>query len=83
MPEDSFQNLVAVNGLPDLLIVQIRKFATLLVEQGYVEETVRLKLQLVTNFGRWLKRNRLAIAKLDEQLVEAFFKRKHRVREAV
>ena len=48
MPEDSFQNLVAVNGLPDLLIVQIRKFATLLVEQGYAEETVRLKLQLVT-----------------------------------
>ena len=80
MPEDSFQNLVAVNGLPDLLIVQIRKFATLLVEQGYAEETVRLKLQLVTNFGQWLKRNRLAIAKLDEQLVEAFFKRKHRVR---
>ena len=80
MPEDSFQNLVAVNGLPDLLIVQIRKFATLLVEQGYADETVRLKLQLVTNFGQWLKRNRLAIAKLDEQLVEAFFKRKHRVR---
>ena len=48
MPEDSFQNLVAVNGLPDLLICQIRKFATLLVEQGYAEETVRLKLQLVT-----------------------------------
>ena len=80
MLESSFQNPVAVNHLPQLLVVHIRKFTTLLVEEGYADETVRLKLQLVTNFGQWLKRNRLTVTKLDEQLVEAFFKRKRRVR---
>jgi site-specific recombinase XerD len=71
---------VVVKRLPDLLVVQIRKFTSSLVEQGYADQTLRSKLQLVTNFGQWLKRNRLAVTKLDGHMVEAFFKRKRRVR---
>jgi len=40
---------------------------------------VRLKLLLLTNFGQWLRRNNLAVTSLDERLVEAFLKHKHRV----
>src|SRR5437879_4484876 len=77
----SFQNLVAVNRLPDPLIVQLRRFTSSLIEQGYADKTVRLKVKLITNFVQWLKRNRVAVADLDERLVEAFLKRKHRERE--
>ena len=49
MLESSFQNLVAVNRLPDPLVVQLRKFTSSLQEQGYADETGRLKVKLVTN----------------------------------
>ncbi|PYX86730.1 MAG: hypothetical protein DMG70_00060, partial [Acidobacteria bacterium] len=58
----SFQNLVAVNRLPDPLIVQLRRFTSSLIEQGYADKTVRLKVKLITNFVQWLKRNRVAVA---------------------
>jgi len=77
----SFQNLVAVNRLGDPLVVQLRRFTSSLIEQGYADKTVRLKVKLITNFVQWLKRNRVAVADLDERLVEAFLKRKHRERE--
>jgi len=80
MLESSFQNLVAVNCFPDLIVVQLRRFTSSLVEQGYADGTVRWKLKLVTNFVRWLKRSRLAVADLEEPLVKAFLKRKHRKR---
>ena len=57
MLESSFQNLVAVNCLPDPLVVQLQRFTASLVEQGYADETVRWKVKLVTNFVQWLKRN--------------------------
>ncbi len=79
MPENSFQNLVAVKRLPDPLVVQLRIFTTALIEQGYADETVRLKLQLLTNFGQWLRRKNLAVTNLDERFVDAFLKRKRRV----
>ncbi|HET7438666.1 MAG TPA: site-specific integrase [Nitrospira sp.] len=41
---------------------------------------MREKVKLLANFGQWLKRNGLAVANLDEPLVEAFLKRKHRER---
>jgi len=41
---------------------------------------VRLKVKLVTDLGQWLKRHGVAVADLDEPLVEAFLKRKHRER---
>ncbi|HVH72652.1 MAG TPA: tyrosine-type recombinase/integrase [Candidatus Dormibacteraeota bacterium] len=74
----SFQNLVAVNRLPDPLVVQLRRFTASLKEQGYADKTVRLKVKLITNFVQWLKRNRVAVGDLDERMVEAFLKRKHR-----
>ena len=79
MLESSFRNLVAAKYLPDLLVAQLRRFTTSLIERGYADCTVRQKLQLLTNFGQWLGRNNFAVTRLDEQLVEAFLKRKRRV----
>ena len=78
MLESSFRNLVAAKRLPDPLVAQLRRFTTSLIAQGYADGTVRLKLQLLTNFGQWLKRKNLAVTNLDERLVDAFLKRKHR-----
>jgi site-specific recombinase XerD len=80
MLESYFQNLVTVNRLPDPLVFQLRRFTSSLIEQGYADETVRWKVKLVTDLGRWVKRNGVAVADLDEPLVEAFLKRKHRER---
>jgi site-specific recombinase XerD len=79
MFKSSFLNLVRVNRLPDLLVVQRRRFRASLIEQGYAGETVRSKVKLVTDFGEWLKRNRAAVADLDERRVAAFFKQRRRV----
>ena len=79
MLERSFRNLVAPKRLPDPLVAQLRRFTASLIEQGYADETVRLKLLLLTNFGQWLRRNNLAVTSLDDRLVEAFLRRKHRV----
>ncbi len=76
---ESFRNVVAAKRLPDPLVTQLRRFTTSLIEQGYADETVRLKLQLLTNCGQWLRRKNLAVTNLDERLVDAFLKRKHRV----
>jgi site-specific recombinase XerD len=80
MRESSFQNLVAADHFPDPFVVQLRRFTSSLIEQGYADQTVRFKVKLVANFVQWLKRNRLAVADLDEPLVEAFLKRKHQER---
>lgn len=80
MCESSFQNLVAADRLPDPLVVHLRRFTSSLIEQGYADQTVRFKVKLVTNFVQWLKRKRIAVADLDEPLVEAFLKRKHQAR---
>ena len=79
MLESSFPNLGVVNRVPDLLVVQLRRFTASLIEQGYSGETVRLKVKLVTDFGESLKRDRFAIADLDERRVEAFLKHRRRV----
>ena len=79
MLESSFPNLGIVNRLPDQLVVQFRRFTASLIEQGYAGETVRLKVKLVMDFGEWLKRNRVAVADLDERRVEAFLKHRRRV----
>lgn len=38
------------------------------------------KIRPIANLGQWLKRSKLAVTNLDEPLVEAFLKRKHRER---
>ena len=80
MLESSFQNLVAVDYLPDPLVVQLQRFTASLIEQGYADETVQWKVKRVTDFGQWLKQKGVAVADLDEVLVEAFLKRQHRER---
>ena len=58
----------------------LRAFATSLVDDGYSDRTVRLKLGLLACLGRWLKSTKLSITDLNERLLEAFLKRKHRER---
>ena len=79
MLESSFQNLTAGCCLPDLLLVQLRRFISSLTEQGYAENTLREKVKLLAKCGEWLKRNRFTVANLNEPLVEAFLKCRHRV----
>jgi integrase/recombinase XerD len=79
MLESSLPNLGVVNRLPEVLVVQLRRFTASLIEQGYAGETVRLKVKLVTDFGEWLKRDRFAIADLDERRVQVFLKHRRRV----
>src|SRR5579864_3178875 len=80
MFESSFHNLVAVDCLPDPLVVQLQRFTASLLEQGYADQTLRLKAKLVTDLGQWLKRNGVAVADLNEPRVEAFLKRQRRER---
>ena len=79
----SFPNLGIVNRLPYLLVEQLQRSTASLIEQGYAAETVRSKMKLVTDFGEWLKRNRVAVADLDERRVEAFLKHRRRVPKAI
>jgi site-specific recombinase XerD len=58
----------------------LRAFATSLVEDGYSDETVQLKLGLLVCLGRWLQSTNRSITDLNERLLEAFPKRKHRER---
>ena len=39
-------------------------FARQLINQGYVKTSVRYALQLVADFGRWLRRRRIAVAQV-------------------
>jgi site-specific recombinase XerD len=50
------------------------------MEDGYADATVKSKLWVLANFGRWLGRRGLSVTKVDERLVEAFVKDKERVR---
>jgi site-specific recombinase XerD len=80
MLESSFRNLVAAKRSPETFVDQLQRFITSLIGQGYADRTVRQKLRVLTNFGEWLERNSLAVTKLGEQQLEAFFKhRKLRV----
>jgi site-specific recombinase XerD len=58
----------------------LQTLATSLGEDGYVDETVRLKLRLLADLGRWLGRTGLALAYLNERHVDAFVKHRQRVR---
>jgi len=79
MIESSFQEPRRTKPFPDPLVAELQRFTDSLIEQGYADVTVRVKVKLVTSFGQWLKRNRLAVTGLAEPLVETFLERKHRV----
>jgi len=80
MLESSFQKHGISKRCPDALAAELQTFTTSLIEQGYADMTVRVKVKLVMSVGKWLKRNRLAVADLAEPLVEAFLKRKCQMR---
>jgi hypothetical protein len=61
MLESSFQEPGTIKPFPDPLVAELQRFTTSLIEQGYADLTVRVKVKLVTSFGQWLKRNRLAV----------------------
>ena len=71
-PDERFQD--------NPLRFHLQALATSLVEDGYADETVRSKLGLLADFGRWFGRTGLAVAHLDDRLVEAFVKHRQQVR---
>jgi site-specific recombinase XerD len=58
----------------------LQALATSFMEDGYADVTVRLKLGLLADFGRWFGRTGLAVTRVDERLVDAFFKHRKQVR---
>jgi len=62
------------------LELSIQALATSLVEDGYADETIRWKLRLLADLGRWFGQTGLTVAHLDERHVEAFVKHRQQVR---
>jgi site-specific recombinase XerD len=58
----------------------LQTLATSLGEDGYADQTVRLKLRLLADLGRWFGQTGLAVAHLDERHVEAFVKHRQHIR---
>jgi site-specific recombinase XerD len=58
----------------------LQTLATSLLEDGYADETIRSKLGLLADFGRWFGQTGLAVTHLDERLVEAFVNHRQQVR---
>ena len=59
--------------------LHLQALATSFREDGYADVTVRLKLGLLADFGRWFGRTRLAVTQVDERLVDAFVKHRQQV----
>ena len=57
----------------------LRTFANSLVEDGYTDRTIELKLGLLACLGRWLQPTKFSITDLDERLLQAFLKHRCRV----
>jgi len=50
----------------------IAGFGELLSEQGYARSTTHQKIQLIANLNQWLRRHKIEIAAVDEQLTNKF-----------
>lgn len=59
---------------PNPLVVHLRPFAASLSEKDYANSTIKLKLWLLANFGKWLGRSGLTATSVDEPLIEEFIK---------
>lgn len=83
MPKDSFERIETDRRLRDNpLVLYLAPFTTSLLENGYVNSTVRSKRNLLASFGQWLLRRRLSITDFNEQRAERFIayrRRKGRV----
>src|SRR6266566_4961973 len=69
---DSLEADKCLRGSP--LGFHLRTFASSLVEEGYTDRTIQLKLGLLACLGRWLQPTKLAVTDLDERVLEAFLK---------
>src|ERR1700758_1267637 len=78
MLEDSLRPNERLRDNP--LGLHLQALATSFMEDGYADMTVRLKLGLLADFGRWFGQTRLAITDVDERLVDAFVKHRQQVR---
>src|SRR6266566_5192370 len=74
---DSLEADKCLRGSP--LGFHLRTFASSLVEEGYTDRTIQLKLGLLACLGRWLQPTKLAVTDLDERVLEAFLKYRRRV----
>ena len=74
---NSLQADKCLRGSP--LEFHLRTFADLLIEDGYTDRTIELKLGLLACLWRWLQPRKLAITDLDERLLKAFLKQRRRV----
>lgn len=74
---ESLQADKRLRGSP--LGLHLRTFASSLVEDGYTDRTVQLKLGLLACLGRWLQPTEFAITDLDERLLGTFLKHRRRV----
>lgn len=77
MQESSLPIDKRLQGNP--LELHLRTFTTWLTEEGYAQETMRKKLGLLVDLGKWLGRTGRAATNLDEQLLEAFADHRQRV----
>jgi site-specific recombinase XerD len=78
MLENSLQSNARFQDNP--LGFHLQALATSFMEDGYADETVRLKLGLLADFGRWFERTGLAVTHVDERLVDTFVKHRKQVR---
>ena len=75
MTEEFFSDPVMLQRLKvGPLAPYITKFAALLSEQGYAKSTTKGKIRLVADFSQWLRKQKVGIQDLDEQLVSNFLK---------
>ena len=74
---NSLQADKCLRGSP--LEFHLRTFANSLVEDGYTDRTIELKLGLLACLGRWLQPTKFSITDLDERVLQAFLKHRRRV----
>jgi site-specific recombinase XerC len=63
-----------IQGNP--LEFHLRTFTSSLLERGYRNKTIEMKLYLLADFGRWFGRSGRPVSHVDELLVKAFAKHK-------
>jgi site-specific recombinase XerD len=58
----------------------LQALATSLAEDGYAAETIRSKLKLLADLGRWLRQSGLTVTQLEERHVGGFLKQRRHIR---
>jgi site-specific recombinase XerD len=73
MLERTFKILETNKGWQDNpLVGHFQPFAAFLTEKGHPNSTIKTKLWFLSNFGKWIERNKLTIAGLNEPLIDRF-----------